>query len=138
MYTLPYRSVVSCARLTTSPCHLLRSSAALFSWLYLSPLVDVMSVVQVFIGRPSDILPSIFPSISCSCVELCLIRCPRYCNFLVLNCRTISLPVAILLNTSSLVIFYVHDIFSTLRYTHISKASSLDNRDLVIVHVSAP
>ena len=29
--TLPYRSVVSCARLTTSPCHLL-SYAALFSW----------------------------------------------------------------------------------------------------------
>ena len=27
-----YRSVVSCARLTTSPCHLLLSSAALFSW----------------------------------------------------------------------------------------------------------
>ena len=30
--TLPYRSVVSCTRLTTSPCHLFRSSAALFSW----------------------------------------------------------------------------------------------------------
>ena len=30
--TLPYRSVVSCARLTTSPCHLFRSAAALFSW----------------------------------------------------------------------------------------------------------
>ena len=30
--TLPYRSVVSCARLTTSPCHLFLSSAALFSW----------------------------------------------------------------------------------------------------------
>ena len=29
---LPYQSVVSCARLTTSPCHLFRSSAALFSW----------------------------------------------------------------------------------------------------------
>ena len=30
--TLPYRSVFSCTRLTTSPCHLFRSSAALFSW----------------------------------------------------------------------------------------------------------
>ena len=29
---LPYQSVVSCARFTTSPCHLLLSSAALFSW----------------------------------------------------------------------------------------------------------
>ena len=27
-FTLPYRSVVSCARLTTSPCHLFLSSAA--------------------------------------------------------------------------------------------------------------
>ena len=71
-----------------------------------------MSVVQVFLGRPRDLLPSIFPSISCSCVELCLIRCRRYCNFLVLNCLTISLYVPILLNTSSLVIFSVHDIFS--------------------------
>ena len=93
---------------------------------------------QVCLGRPPDLLPSIFPSISCSCVELCIIRCPRYCNFLVLNCLTISLPVPILLNTSSLVMFSVHDISITLRYTHISKASSLDNRDLVVVHVSAP
>ena len=29
---LPYRSVVSCARLTTSPCYLLLSPAVLFSW----------------------------------------------------------------------------------------------------------
>ena len=47
--TLPYRRVVSCARLTTSPCHLFRSSAALFSWQYFSPLVVVMSVVMVII-----------------------------------------------------------------------------------------
>ena len=100
--------------------------------------IVVMSVVQVFLGRPVDILTSICPSISCSCDELCFIRCPRYCNFLVLNCLTISLPVPILLNTSSLVIFSVLDIFNTLQYTHISKASSLDNRDFVIVHVSAP
>ena len=66
-----------------------------------------MSVVQVFLGRPRCLLPSIFPSISCSCVELCRIRCPRYCNFLVLNCLTISLSVPILLITSSLVIFSV-------------------------------
>ena len=97
-----------------------------------------MSVVQVFLGRPRGLLPSIFPSISCSCDELCLIRCPRYCNFLVLNGLTISRPVPILLNTSSLVFFSVHDIFNTLRYTDISKASSLDNRDFVIAHVSAP
>ena len=96
-----------------------------------------MSVVQVFLGRPGDLLPSIFPSSSCGCDELCLIRCPRYCNFLVLNCLTISLPVPILLNTSSLVIFSVLDIFNTLQYTHISKAPSLDNRDFVTVHVSA-
>ena len=67
-----------------------------------------MSVVQVFLGQPRGLLPSIFPSISCSCVELCRIRCPRYCNFLVLNCLTISLSVPILLITSSLVIFSVH------------------------------
>ena len=73
-----------------------------------------MSVVQVFLGRPQDLLPSIFPSISCICDVLCLIRCPRYCSFLVLNCLTISLPVPILLNTSSLVILSVHDIFKTL------------------------
>ena len=29
---MSYRSVVSCARLTTSPCHLFLSSAALLSW----------------------------------------------------------------------------------------------------------
>ena len=75
-----------------------------------------MSVVQVFLGRPRDLLPSIFPSMSCSCDKLCLIRCPKYCNFVVLNCLTISLLVPILLNTSSLVIFSVHDMFSTLRF----------------------
>ena len=66
-----------------------------------------MSVVQVFLGRPRDLLPSIFPSISCICDVLCLIRCPRYCSFLVVYLLTISLPVPILLNTSSLVIFSV-------------------------------
>ena len=90
------------------------SSADLFSWKYFIPLVVVMSVVQVFRGRPRDLLPSIFPSISCICDVLCLIRCPRYCTSLVLNCLTIYLPVPILLNTSSLVIFSVHDIFKTL------------------------
>ena len=40
---------------------------------YFIPLVVVMSVVQVFLGLPRDILPCIFPSISCSCDELCLI-----------------------------------------------------------------
>ena len=75
-----------------------------------------MSVVQVILGRPRDLLPSIFPSISCICDVLCLIRCPRYCSFLVLNFLTISLPVHILLKTSSLVgvIFSVHDIFQNL------------------------
>ena len=100
------------------------SPAALFNWQYFVPLVVVMSVVQVFLGRPRDILPSIFPYIiSCSCDELCLIRC----NFLVLSCLTISLSVPVLLNTSSLVIFSIHAIFNTLRYIHISNASSLDN-----------
>ena len=33
-----------------------------------------MSVVQVFLDRPRDLLPSIFPSISCICGVLCLIR----------------------------------------------------------------
>ena len=47
-----------------------------------------------------------------------------------LNYRPISLPVPILLNTSSFVILSVHDIFNTLRYIHISTASSLDNSDL--------
>ena len=50
-------------------------------------------------------------SISCSCDELCLIGCPRYRSFLVLNCLTISRSVPIILNTFSLVIFSVHDIF---------------------------
>ena len=58
----------------------------------------------------------LFPSISCSCDALCPIRCPIYYNFLVLNCLTISLPVPILLNTASLVIFSVHEIVKTLRY----------------------
>ena len=56
---------------------------------------------------PRDLPPSIFPSISC-------VWCPRYCNFLVLNCRTISLPVPIILNTFSLVILSVHDIFESI------------------------
>ena len=140
-FSLPYRSVVSCARLTTRPCHLFRSTTAVVSW-YLAQVLFVRSVIQVVLGRPRDLLSSIIvcPSIGCSCDVLCIIRCPRYCSFLVLNCRTISLPVPILLNTSSLVIFSVHAIFNTLRHRpiHISKASSLDNRDCVIVHVSAP
>ena len=40
---------------------------------YFVPLVVVMSVVQVFLGRPLDLLPSVFPS-SCSCDELYLIK----------------------------------------------------------------
>ena len=112
---------------------------AIFFYLPLLYLVGSchVTVVQVFLGRPWDLLPSTFPSINCSC-ELCLIRCPIYCNFFVLNCRTISLPVFNLLNTFSLELFSVHDIVNTVRYTHISKASNLNNRYVVIVHVSAP
>ena len=58
---------------------LLLSSAALFSWKYFVPLVR--SVVQAFVGRPRDLLNYIFPSISCSCDEICFIRCHRYGNF---------------------------------------------------------
>ena len=46
-------------------CHLFRSSAALFSWSYLAPVLFVRSVIQVTVtvlGRPRDLLPSIFPS----------------------------------------------------------------------------
>ena len=102
------------------------------------PLVVVMTVVLVFLGRPRNLLPSILPSVICSCDELCLIRWPRYCNFLVLNCLTIYPPVPILLNTSSLVVFSVHDVVNSLRYIDITKASRLDNSDFIIVHVSAP
>ena len=42
---------------------------AIFFYLPLLSLAG-MSVVQVFLGRPRDLLPSIFPSISCSCDEL--------------------------------------------------------------------
>ena len=49
--TLPYRSVVSCARLTTSPYHLFLSSAALFSWQYFIPLVVVVSFRYFLVGR---------------------------------------------------------------------------------------
>ena len=61
-----------------------------------------MSVVQVFLGRPRDLLPYIFPSISCICDVLRLIRCPRYCSFLVLNCLTISLPITLIFSFLSL------------------------------------
>ena len=62
-------------------------------------MLFVRSVIQVVLGRPQDLLPSILPSISCSCDVLCLIRCPRCCSFLVLNCRTIPLPVPVFLNS---------------------------------------
>ena len=100
--TWPYLSVVSCVSLTTGTCHLFRYSTALFSWLYLAPVMFSKSVIRVVLDQPRDIMPSIFPSISCSRDVLCLTRCPRYCNFLVLNYRTISLIDIILLNTLSL------------------------------------
>ena len=100
------------------------SSAALYSCL--APAVFVMSVVRVFLGRPHDSLPSIFPSIN-TCDALCRIRYPRYRAYLVLNLVTIYLHVPTLLNTFSLVIFSVHGIFNTLR-----------NSDFVIVRVFAP
>ena len=87
---------------------------------------------MVLFDGPRDLLTSMCHSTSCSCDVICVIIRPRYCNYLVLNCLSISLPVPILLNTSSLVIFSVHDMFKTLRYIHNSKASSLDNSDFVI------
>ena len=95
------------------------------------------SVIQVVLGLPRDLLPFIFHSTSCSCEVLFLIRCPMYCDCLVLNFRTVALPVPILLNTFSLVIFSIHHIFNTLRYITIANASSLNNSDFVIVHVSS-
>ena len=83
--------------------------------MYLAPVQFARTVIQAFLGRPRDLPHYIFPSISCSCDVLCLIRCRRYCNFLVLNCRTIPLPGPILFNTSLSVIFSVHDIFNNLR-----------------------
>ena len=42
------------------------------------------------------------------------------------------------LPSSSFEIFPVHDIFNYLRDIHLSKASSLDISDCVVVYVSAP
>ena len=65
LITLPYRSVVSCARLTTRPCHLLDLQL-------LSTLVGntrfiflVRSVIQIVLGRPWDRMP--YVSFCCSC-----------------------------------------------------------------------
>ena len=97
---------------------------SLFSNTWLQCCLSVIQVLVV-IGWPRDLLSSIFLSISCSCDVLCLIRCPRYCSFLVLNCLTISLPVPILLNTSSLLIFSVHDIFNySVMYPHLKGIES--------------
>ena len=71
-----------------------------------------------------------YPTIGYILKVLCLMICPRYCNILSINCRTIYLPVPIIFNYSSLVISSVHDIFNTLGYIHISNASSLDNSEL--------
>ena len=121
---LPYRNVVSCARLTTRPCcfdlqrlPLVRNTCQLVTVLF------VRSVIQVVHCRPRYLLPSISHFINCSCVVLCLTSCHLYCNFLVFNCRSISQLVPILLNNTSLVILSVHDIFNTLGYIHISEAS---------------
>ena len=57
-------------------------------------------------------------------VVLYPVRSPRYCNFLILNCRTFSLTT-IILSILRLSIFAVQDIFNMLRYFHISKVSSL-------------
>ena len=66
---------------------------------------------------------------------LCHIKCPRYCNLSVLNCAPIPLHNPNFLNTSSLVILSVEDIFNTLRtvqYFHSSEASSPDNSVFII------
>ena len=106
-------------------------------------LFHAFSVVFTLSSSPSIFIPSfhiIFPSISCSWDVLHLVRCPRYCIFLILNCCIISLPATILINTSSLVVFAAQHIFNMLRHIHISKAFSLGYSDFVkqILHVSAP
>ena len=60
--------------MTVIPFLAFQSSAVLFSLEYLASVLFARSVIQVVIGRPRDLLPSIFPSItSCSCDVVCLI-----------------------------------------------------------------
>ena len=85
--TLSCWSVVSCARLATSPCHFFLSSAAVYSWQYFVPLVVDMSVVQAYLLVDHGI----FCLLSFLLLVVVVMSYARYCNFLVLNCLTSSL-----------------------------------------------
>ena len=52
---------------------------------YLAQVLFVRSVIQVVLGRPRHLLPSVFPSFSGRSDVLSHVRCPIYCNFLVWN-----------------------------------------------------
>ena len=112
------------------PRHLFRYLAALYSWLYFAPVLFARSIVQVVLDLPRDLLPTLFPSINCGCDVLLIIVCTISCNVIVFNCRTIYLPVPILLDTSLLLILFAHGICNTLRYIHILNAQNLDNNKL--------
>ena len=71
-----------------------------------------MSDAQVFLGRPRDILPSIL-----NFLLFVVVGMREYVLDIVISSYLIvslCLPVPILLSTSSLVIFFVNDIFKTM------------------------
>lgn len=115
-------------------------TAALNNSLLLHPNHSLRFFSHEFRLLPMDLFPWIFP-----CIMICNIRyfsplktCPIYCNFLLCIVGIISLSLCIRLITSTLVTLSTHEIFSTLRYIHISNASNLLMSILFRVQASIP
>ena len=75
---------------------------------------SVMFDAQYDLGLPLPLLPFTVPFSRVVCIELCLLICPKYFNFLIWMMVNRCFFIFNLDNTSLFVTFSVHDIFSTL------------------------
>ena len=84
-----------------------------------------MFFIQVTLGLPRPLFPSILPSSYNLWIDLILITCPKYWHFLFFTVGNKDPLVFAVFKTSSLVLCSVHDTLNILLYAHISKDSNL-------------
>ena len=109
-----------------------RSSPLLTHPLQVCPNHSLTFFIQVILGLPCPLFPSILPSSNNFWIDLALITCPKYWHFLFFIVGHKELVVfAILKIINSLVLCSVHDTHNILLYAHISNPSNLLSMILV-------
>ena len=112
------------------------SSVSAHNCSYPFPVHFVMFPIQEVMGLPLPLFPSTSASSNFFWIPSFLIKCPKYCNFLLMISFFSFLFSPTSCNTSMLVLCSVYEIFRHLLHIHISNASIFSIIIWLMAHVS--